>query len=164
MNISCNCHFRNTSKEWFWPKKISNFMHGFKSAILAIFQFCKMALLILCMKFKKFFGQNRSFEALRKWQQEKNIHNLSQGPPNPGLMQEKVLKGDFLKKDSRELKFFSCFRFLWISRRPGMLNWERVVFLPSKILYRKCEQDLNPRSSSLKLSAKPTELSSLVKD
>ena len=41
-----------------------------------------------------------------------NIHNMSQGPPNPGFMQEKVQKGDFLKKDSRELKFFSCFRFL----------------------------------------------------
>ena len=36
----------------------------------------------------------------------KNIHNLSQGPPNPGFIQEKVQKGDFLKKDSRELFFF----------------------------------------------------------
>jgi hypothetical protein len=36
----------------------------------------------------------------------KNIHNLSQGPPNPGFMQKKVQKGDFLKKDSRELNFF----------------------------------------------------------
>ena len=36
----------------------------------------------------------------------KNIHNMSQAPPNPGFMQEKVQKGDFLKKDSRELKFF----------------------------------------------------------
>ena len=34
----------------------------------------------------------------------KNIHNLSQGPPNPGFMYEKVQKGDFLKKDSREFK------------------------------------------------------------
>ena len=34
----------------------------------------------------------------------KNTHNLSQGPPNPGFIQEKVQKGDFLKKDSRELK------------------------------------------------------------
>ena len=34
----------------------------------------------------------------------KNIHNTSQGPPNPGFMQEKVQKGDFLKKPSRELK------------------------------------------------------------
>ena len=33
------CHFLNASKECFWPKKILNFMHGFKSAILAIFQF-----------------------------------------------------------------------------------------------------------------------------
>ena len=31
---------------------------------------------------------------------------------NPGYMQEKVQKGDFLKKPSRELKFFCCFRFL----------------------------------------------------
>jgi hypothetical protein len=35
----------------------------------------------------------------------KNIHNLSQGPPNPGFMQKKIQKGDFLKKDSRELNF-----------------------------------------------------------
>ena len=34
------------------------------------------------------------------------FHNLSQGPPNPGFMQEKVQKGDFLKKDSQELFFF----------------------------------------------------------
>ena len=34
----------------------------------------------------------------------KNIHNLSQGPPNPGLMQEKGQKEDFLKKDSQKLK------------------------------------------------------------
>ena len=71
------------------------------------------------------------------------FHNLSQGPPNPGFMQKKVQKGDFLKKDSRELKKFSCFRFLWISWRPGTLNWERVVFLLSKIIYRKCVQASN---------------------
>ena len=39
--------------------------------------------------------------AIRKF-----FHNLSQGPPNPGFMQEKVQKGDFLKKDSRGLIFF----------------------------------------------------------
>ena len=31
---------------------------------------------------------------------------MLQGPPNPRLIQEKVQKGDFLKKPSRELKFF----------------------------------------------------------
>jgi hypothetical protein len=29
----------------------------------------------------------------------KSIHNMSQGPPNPGFMQENVQKGDFLKKN-----------------------------------------------------------------
>ena len=41
MDISSNCHFHNASRECFWPKKFSNFTHGFKSAILAIFQFCQ---------------------------------------------------------------------------------------------------------------------------
>ena len=36
---------------------------------------------------------------------------MTQGPPNPGFMQEKVQKGDFLKKPSRKLKIFFCFRF-----------------------------------------------------
>ena len=31
---------------------------------------------------------------------------MSQGPPNPGFMQEKVQTGDFLKKPSRELDSF----------------------------------------------------------
>ena len=34
------CHFHNASKECFWPKKISNFMHGFKSAILEKLKNC----------------------------------------------------------------------------------------------------------------------------
>ena len=37
---------------------------------------------------------------------KKYVYNLSQGLPNPGFMQEKVQKGDFLKKDSRELNCF----------------------------------------------------------
>ena len=36
----------------------------------------------------------------------KNIHNMPLGLQNPGIMQEKVQKGDFLKKPSRELNFF----------------------------------------------------------
>ena len=36
----------------------------------------------------------------------KIIHNMPQGPPNPGFMQDKVQKGDFLKKQSWELNFF----------------------------------------------------------
>jgi hypothetical protein len=29
----------------------------------------------------------------------KNIRNMSQGHPNPGFIQEKVQKGDFLKRN-----------------------------------------------------------------
>ena len=36
----------------------------------------------------------------------KNILNMRQGLPNPGFMQEKVQKGDFLKKPLQELKYF----------------------------------------------------------
>ena len=36
----------------------------------------------------------------------KSIHNMSQDPPNPGLIYEKVQKGDFLKKNPRENQFF----------------------------------------------------------
>jgi hypothetical protein len=42
----------------------------------------------------------------------KKFHNMSQGPPNPGFMQEKVKKGDFFKKPSRDLKNDFSFRFL----------------------------------------------------
>ena len=47
---------------------------------------------------------------------------MSQGPPNPGFTQEKVQKGDFLKKQSRELKNYFCFRFLGIPQTPGRVN------------------------------------------
>jgi hypothetical protein len=42
----------------------------------------------------------------------KNIHNMPQAPPNTGFMQEKVQKGNFLKKPLRELIFLFCFGFL----------------------------------------------------
>ena len=85
-----------------------------------------------------FFWPKVFFWSIMKMPIRKNIHNMSQGPPNPGFMQEKVQKGDFLKKPSRELKFFCCFRCLWISRRPGTLNWEGVFFWLSKNLYKQC--------------------------
>ena len=44
-------HFYNASKEVFWPKKFLNFMHGFKSAILAEWKNC----------------QNGTFEFTRSW-------------------------------------------------------------------------------------------------
>ena len=77
-------------------------MQGFKSAILAKL---KNGTFEPVHEIWIFFGQKHSFEALWIWQY-KNIHNLSQGPPNQGFMQEKVQKGDFLKMPLRELNFF----------------------------------------------------------
>ena len=36
----------------------------------------------------------------------KNIHNMPQGPPIPGFIQEKVKKGDFLKKAIARIEIF----------------------------------------------------------
>ena len=41
-----------------------------------------------------------------KMAMRKFFHNMSQGLPNPGIMQEKVQKVDFLKKPSRIYFFF----------------------------------------------------------
>ena len=90
-----------------------------------------MALLNLCMKFE-FFWPKAFFWSIMRMAIRKNIHNLSQGQPNPGFMQEKVQKGDFLKKELRELKLLFCYRFIWISQRPGKPNWEQVFFWLSK--------------------------------
>ena len=37
---------------------------------------------------------------------KKKFHKTSKDPPNPGFTQEKVQKGDFLKKPWRKLIFF----------------------------------------------------------
>ena len=122
MDIFSYWHFHNASKEYFWSKKISNFMHRFKSTILAIWQFFQNGTFEPVHEIWNFFWPKVFFWSIMKMPIRKNIHNMSQGPPNPGFMQEKVQKGDFLKKPSRELKTFCWFRFLWISRRPGTLN------------------------------------------
>ena len=72
----------------------------------------KMALLNPCMK-SDFFVLFKSI-LLKQYENDnkKNIHKTSQGWPNPGFMQEKVQKGDFLKKPSQELKKINCFRVL----------------------------------------------------
>ena len=53
-----------------------------------------------------FFWPKAFFSSIMKMGIGKNIHKLSQSPPNPGFVQEKVQKGDFLKKDSQELNIF----------------------------------------------------------
>ena len=89
-------------------KKNSNLMHGFKSAILAIFQFFQNGTFEPVHEMRIFFWPKAFIWRIMKMAiTKKNIYNMSQGPPNPGFMQEKVQKGDFLKKGSRKLNF--CF-------------------------------------------------------
>ena len=64
MDIFCIWHFYNASKEVFWQKKILNFMHRFKSAILAIVPFCQNGTLEPMHEIQIFFAQKTSFEAL----------------------------------------------------------------------------------------------------
>ena len=87
-------------------------MHGFKSAILAIFQFCQSGTFEPEHEIQNFFGQKTSFQALWKCHLQKNIHNFFLGPQNPGFRSVKVQTEDFLKKDSQHFKksfqFGSC--------------------------------------------------------
>ena len=92
-------------------------MHRFKSAILAKMKNCQNGTFEPVHEIQNFFWPKAFFWGTMKMAIRKNIHNLSQGWPNPGFMQEKVHKGDFLKKDSGELIFvLFCFRFLWSPR------------------------------------------------
>ena len=79
-------------------------MHGFKSAILAIFHFCQNGTFEPVHEIKKKFWPKAFFWSIMKMGIRKIFRNMSQGLPNPGFMQEKVQKGDFLKKPSRKLK------------------------------------------------------------
>ena len=81
-------------------------MHRFKSAFLAIFQFFQNGTFEPVHEIWKKFWPKVFFWSIMNMPIRKNIHNMPQGPTNPWFMQEKVQKWDFLKKDSRELKFF----------------------------------------------------------
>ena len=116
-----NGTFIMSQKKSFCQKKFWISCTGSKVPFWQNGKIAKMALLNLCMKFEIFFGQKYSFEALWKWHYF-FFRIMFQGPPNPGFMQEKVQKGDFLKKPSRKLKKNLCARFQWIPRRPGTLN------------------------------------------
>ena len=68
-------------------------MDRFKSAILAKLKNCQNGRNLNCLAksvlWKHYENGNKNF-----------FHNMSQGPSNPGFMQEKVQQGDFLIKDS----------------------------------------------------------------
>ena len=96
----------------FLAKKISNIMHGIKSAILAKLKNCQNGTFEPGHEIqKKIF--TRSILLKHYGNGDKKIFSqLVPGSAKSRIYAEKSKKGDFLKKDSRELKFFSCFRFL----------------------------------------------------
>ena len=81
-------------------------MHRFKSAVLAKLKNCQNGTFEPVHEIQKFFWPKAFFIGIMKMGIRKNFHNLYQAPPNSGFIQEKVQKGNFLKKDSRELFFF----------------------------------------------------------
>ena len=89
-------HFHNASKEVFWQKKFLNFLHAFKSAILAEWKNCQNCTFEPVHEIQKFFWLKAFFWSIMKMAIKKFFRNMSQGLPNPGFMQEKVQKGDFL--------------------------------------------------------------------
>ena len=115
-------HFHNASKECFWPKKFLNFMHGFKSAILAKMKNCQNGTFEPVHEIQNFFWPKDFFWGIMKVPFTKNIHNFFQGPSNPGFRSVKVQTETFLKKDSRDFKNSFQFRFLWIPSKTGEQN------------------------------------------
>ena len=100
------------SVDFMHAKKFFRYLHTNK---LNLNKHVDIPLIVSCVELKIIIRLNRTQVVYL------HIYNMSHVPPNPEFMLEKVQKGDFLKKGSRELIFF-CFRFLWISHRPGMLN------------------------------------------
>ena len=97
-------------------------MHGFKSAILAIFPFCQNGTFEPVHEIQKFFWPKDFFWGIMKVPFTKNIHNFFQGLSNPGFRSVKVQTETFLKKDSRDFKNSFQFRFLWIPSKTGEQN------------------------------------------
>ena len=118
----CKCHFHNASKECFWPIFFLNLMHGFKSSILAIFQFCQNGTFEPVHEIQKNFWPKVFFWRIMKIALKKISITCPRVRQIHTFIQEKVQKGDFLKKPSRELKNYFFFMILWIPRTPGRVN------------------------------------------
>ena len=97
-------------------------MHGFKSAILAIFQFWQNGTFEPMYGIQNFFWPKDFFWSVMKMTFTKNIPNMSQGPPNPGFRYLILENWDFLKKDSQDFKNSFQSEFLWIPSKTGEQN------------------------------------------
>ena len=103
-DIFCKFYLHNTSKEVYWPKKNLNSMHGFKSAIVVIFQFWQNDTFEPVHGTQKFFGLKDFFWRVLKVTFKKNVPNMSQRLPNLGFRSVRLENWGFLKKDSQDFK------------------------------------------------------------
>ena len=98
MDVFWIWHFHNASKENL------NFMHGFKSAILADLKNWQNGTFEPVHEIEKLFWPKDFFWSIMKVPYPKHINNMFQGSPNPGFRLVKLQTEDFLKKDSQHFK------------------------------------------------------------
>ena len=120
MDIVSYCQFHNASKECFWPKKNSNFMHRFKSAILAIFSFCQNGTFEPVHEIQIFFAHKTSFEALWKCHLQKIFITFSKVRQIQDLGQSKY-KLRLFSKRTHEISKIIFLGFLWIPSQPFLV-------------------------------------------
>ena len=103
------CNFWKNSLSPFWGRHFGNF------SFLAIFLFCQNGTFEPMHEIQKFFWSKAFFWSIMKMAIRNLFRNMSQGLPNPGFMQEKVQKGDFLWSPMMK-KFFNPFFRFYTSR------------------------------------------------
>ena len=101
MDIFSYSPFHNASKECFWPKKTLNFMHSFKSAILAEWKNCQNGTFEPVHEIQIFFCQKTSFEALWKCHLQKIFITFSRVHQIQDLSQSKYKLRLFSKRTHR---------------------------------------------------------------
>ena len=112
---------------WKWTKKLSTIFWTWKQCyeccrdifkyiphlqvILAKMENCQNGTFEPVHEIWKMFWPKAFFWSIMKMAIRKFFHNISQGLPNPGFMQEKVQKGDFLWCPMMKKIFNPFFRF-----------------------------------------------------
>ena len=101
---------------------------GSKVPFWQFFNFAKMALWTCAWNWKFFLAK---IIILKHYENgnKKKYSQLVKGSAKSRIYAGKSTKRGFSKKGLTRIKILFCFRFLWISWRPGKLDWERVFFL-----------------------------------
>ena len=92
--ISCR-HFHNASKECFWPKIFFNFMHRFKSAILAKMKNCQNGTFEPVHEIQKKFWPKAFFWSIMKMAVRKRFITCPRVHKIQDLCRKKSKKGIF---------------------------------------------------------------------